>query len=178
MAKPRGDIPSSLAASQNVQGAGKAKEAPFMPEDLHEFVFELDLAIQEQVLGKLDRSPLVPLRKDVGPTESGVYALYWKKALVYVGKASQATTKSKRTLRARLNEHVAKISGRTNISREEMTCRYLTIKSDWFVWAAENALVNRFDPPWQHSGFGSKVPGAGRPGTHRVSEWNRPFPPR
>jgi hypothetical protein len=112
-----------------------------MPEDPHEFVFELDLAIQQQVLAKLDRSPVVPLRKDVGPAESGVYALYWKGELVYVGKASQATTKSKRTLRPRLNEHVARISGRTNISLEEMTCRYLTIKSDWFVWAAENALI-------------------------------------
>jgi hypothetical protein len=149
-----------------------------MPENPHEFVFELDLAIQQQVLGKLDRSPLVPLCKNVGPAESGIYALYWKGELVYVGKASQATTKSKQTLRARLNEHVAKISGRANISLEEMTCRYLTIKSDWFVWAAENALITYFAPQWQHSGFGSKVPGAGRPGTHRVSEWNKLFPRR
>ena len=149
-----------------------------MPDDLHEFVFELDLAIREQVLAKLDRSPLVPLRKDVGPPESGVYALYWKGSLVYVGKASQATTKSKRTLRARLNEHIAKISGRSKISLEEMTCRYLTIKSDWFVWAAENALITLFKPPWQHSGFGSKVPGRGRPGTDRISDWNRQFPAR
>jgi hypothetical protein len=104
--------------------------------------------------------------------------LYWKETLVYVGKASQATTKSKRTLRARLNEHVSKITGRQNVSLDEMTCRYLIIKSDWFVWAAENALMTYFNPAWQHSGFGSKVPGAGRLGTHRVSEWNKQFPPR
>jgi hypothetical protein len=142
----------------------EVREGAFMPDDLHEFIFELDLAIRDQVLAKLNRSPVVPLRKDVGPPESGVYALYWKEALVYVGKASQATTKSKRTLRARLNEHVAKISGRRNISLNEMTCRYLTIKSDWFVWAAEEALITHFDPPWRHAGFGSKVPGAGPSG--------------
>lgn len=149
-----------------------------MSVDPHEFVFELDRAIQSQVLEKLEKSPLIDLGKDVGPVASGIYALYWKAELVYVGKASQATTKSKRTLRARLNEHVSKISGRQNIDLSEMTCRYLTILSDWFVWAAENALITHFDPAWQHSGFGSKTPGAGRPGTHRVSQWNQQFPPR
>lgn len=144
--------------------------------DQHEFVFELDLAIKQQVLDKLNASPLLELKHNVGPQGSGVYALYWKAQLVYIGKASQATTVSKRTLRARLNEHVSKIDGRKNISLSEMTCRFLTIKSDWFVWAAENALITYFSPDWQHRGFGSKVPGAGRPGTHRVSMWDQQFP--
>jgi len=40
----------------------------------------------------------------VGPSASGVYALYFRGNLVYIGKASKGTTKIKRTLRARL-EH-------------------------------------------------------------------------
>ncbi|MBN2022018.1 MAG: hypothetical protein JW809_04425 [Pirellulales bacterium] len=106
-------------------------------KDPHEFVFELDLAIREQVLAKLSASPKLALEKDIGPRASGVYVIYWKGALVYVGKASQATTSSKRTLRARLNEHL-----------------------------------------WNQSGFGSKTPGKGRPGTDRVSSWDKQFPPK
>lgn len=146
--------------------------------DPHRFVFELDRAIRDQVLEKLEQSPTVKLALDIAPKESGVYALFHKRTLVYVGKASKASTKSKRTLRSRINEHVRKISARQNISLDEMECRFLTIESDWFVWAAEFALINSFTPEWNNSGFGSKVPGAGRPGTDRVSKWNAMYPPK
>ncbi len=82
-------------------------------ENEHSFDFDLDRGIRLQVVEKLESSPLLTLRKGVGPTESGIYASYFKKKLVYVGKASKGTTKSKRTLRARLSEHVGKIGGRT-----------------------------------------------------------------
>lgn len=105
-----------------------------MPEnkedDLHHFAFDLDLGIREQVVEKLQNSPLLELRKGVGPLASGIYALYFKGQLVYVGKATMAMTKSKRSLRARLSEHVAKISGRRNISIEDMKCRYLTLRAN------------------------------------------------
>jgi hypothetical protein len=78
-------------------------------------------------------------------------------------------TKSGRTLRARLNEHVGKIGGRQNISLSNMKCRYLTFTSEWWVFAAEFALMTHFRPEWNESGFGSKVPGVGRPGTERIS---------
>ncbi|MGD0134226.1 MAG: Eco29kI family restriction endonuclease [Bryobacteraceae bacterium] len=116
------------------------------------------------------------MAKGVGPLASGVYALYFEDRLVYIGKASKGTTKSGRTLRARLNEHVSKISGRKNISLEGMKCRYLTFASEWWVFAAEFALISHYQPKWNDSGFGSKVPGVGRPGTDRVSRWNESFP--
>ena len=81
-------------------------------DDLHRFEFDLDHGIREQVVKRLEGSPRLPLVKSVGPTSSGIYALYFRNKLVYVGKASRGTTKSKRTLRARLNEHVGKIIGR------------------------------------------------------------------
>lgn len=92
------------------------------------------------------------------------------------GKRLKVLTKSRRTLRARLNEHVAKISERQNITLEDMRCRYLTFDSEWWVFAAEFALMTHFTPEWNLSGFGSKVPGIGRPGTNRVSRWNELFP--
>jgi Eco29kI restriction endonuclease len=145
-------------------------------DDPHYFDFDLDLGIRVQVVEKLGSSPLLPLKKDVGPQASGIYALYFKGQLVYIGKASRGTTKSKRTLRARLGEHISKISGRKNISLENMKCRYLTFDSEWWVFAAEFALMAHFKPEWNESGFGSKVPGIGRPGTSRISKWNAKFP--
>lgn len=93
-----------------------------------------------------------------------------------MGKVSKETTKSKRTLRGRLGEHFRKIGGSRNISASDMQCRFLTFTSEWWVFAAEFALITHYDPEWNASGFGSKVPGIGRPGTERVSRWHSLFP--
>lgn len=147
-----------------------------MAGDPHHFDFDLDLGIRVQAVDMPEVSPSLPLEKDVGPRASGIYALYFKGTLVHIGKASRGTTKSKRTLRARLGEHVGKISGRQKISLADMKCRYLTFASEWWVFAAEFAPIARYKPEWNESGFGSKVPGVGRPGTTRVSRWNEQFP--
>lgn len=145
-------------------------------DDPHYSDFDLDKGIRDQVVAKLEASPLLPLTKGTGPPSSGVYALYFKDRLAYIGKASRGHTKSKRTLRARLDEHASKISGRKNITLADMKCRYLTFDSEWWVFAAEFALITHYHPEWNESGFGSKVPGVGRPGTSRVSKWNELFP--
>jgi excinuclease UvrABC nuclease subunit len=116
------------------------------------------------------------LAKGVGPQSSGIYGLYFKGKLVYIGKASKDRTKSSRTLRARLNEHVGKTGGRQNITLADMQCKYLTFASEWWVFAAEFALIAHYTPEWNGSGYGSKTPGKGRPGTERVSVWNKQFP--
>jgi hypothetical protein len=81
-----------------------------MAGDPHHFDFDLDLGIRRQVVDVLESSPFLPLARGVGPQASGIYALYFKETLVYIGKASKGTTKSKRTLRARLSEHVGKLA--------------------------------------------------------------------
>jgi hypothetical protein len=144
--------------------------------DPHFFDFDLDRGIRTQVVEKLESSPATALVRGVGPAESGIYVLYYRGALVYIGKASKGTTTSKRTLRARLSEHVGKIGGRRNITLADMTCRYLTFASEWWVFAAEFALITHYSPEWNTSGFGSKTPGSGRPGTDRVSSWDGKFP--
>ena len=85
---------------------------PETADDPHHFDFDLDRGIRAQVVEKLEASPLLPLTRSLGPKLSGIYALYFKRKLVYIGKASKGTTKSKRTLRSRLSEHVGKIEGR------------------------------------------------------------------
>lgn len=153
-------------------------DAPDTTIDPHHFDFDLDRGIRTQVVEKLEASPMLPLTKSVGPAQSGIYALYFNGRLVYVGKATKEMTKSARTLRSRLSEHAGKIAGRQNIALEEMQCRYLTFKSEWWVFAAEFALMSHYQPEWNGSGFGSKTPGVGRPGTNRVSRWNELFPPK
>jgi hypothetical protein len=148
-------------------------------DDPHHFDFDLDRGIREQVVEKLENSPLLALEKNAGPRLSGIYALYHQGAPlpVYLGKASKGTTKSGRTLRARLNEHVTKIEGLQGLSLADMKCRYLTLASEWWVFAAEYALIVHYNPAWNTTGFGSKVPGKGRPGTpERVSKFERLFP--
>jgi Eco29kI-like restriction endonuclease len=145
-------------------------------ENLHHFDFDLDRGIRTQVVEKLEESPMIPLEKGCGPASSGIYALYHDGELVYIGKASRGTTKSKRTLRSRLNEHCSKIDRRQNITCADMKCKYLTFVSEWWVFAAEFALMAHYRPAWNESGFGSKVPGKGRPGTDRVSRWDELFP--
>lgn len=150
-----------------------------MPLDelAHRFEFDLDRGIQSQVVEKLESSPALELTEGVGPQASGIYALYFRHELVYIGKASKGTTKSKRTLRSRLSEHRIKIGKRRNITLGDVTVRYLTFSSEWWVFAAEFALMAHYRPEWNDSGFGSKTPGAGRPGTHRISRWDQLFPP-
>jgi hypothetical protein len=139
--------------------------------DQHNFFFEFDKAFTTQLIQKFEASPAHPLTEEVAPPEKGVYALYWKGKIVYAGKALQTT------LRRRLGEHARKIAGRKNISLAQVACRFLIIESDWFVRAGEHALIESYDPQWNLSGFGSHVPGRGRPGIRR-SKWDTEFPPR
>jgi hypothetical protein len=137
----------------------------------HKFIFEWDKAYTAQLISKFEASPRHPLTEEVAPPEKGVYALYRKGKLVYAGKALLTT------LKRRLGEHVRKISARRNIHLTEMTCRFLTIESDWFVRAGEHALIESYKPQWNASGFGSHVPGKGRPGI-RKSKWDTDYPPK
>jgi len=151
-----------------------------LPVDRHldpnYFQFDLDRGIRLQVVEKLEAMQSSPLVKGAGPNDSGIYALYHLDELVYIGKASKGTTKSQRSLRDRLGEHVTKLSGRNGLSISAMTCRYLVFDSEWWVFAAEFALISHYKPEWNDSGFGSKTPGVGRPGTSRVSKFDTKFP--
>ena len=96
-----------------------------MTGDPHRFDFDLDQGIQGQVVKKLEASPMLGFTVGVGPRASGIYALYFRGSLVYIGKASTGMTKSGRTLRQRLSEHQNKIAARRNITLSEMQCPYL-----------------------------------------------------
>ena len=58
--------------------------------DPHHFDFDLDRGIRQQVVEKLEASPLLPLSKGVGPNASGIYVLYFKDNLVYIERHRRA----------------------------------------------------------------------------------------
>jgi hypothetical protein len=138
--------------------------------DKHEFIFEFDKAYNAQLIEKFEASPLHELTQEIAPAAKGVYGLYWKGDLAYAGKAMQNTT-----LRRRLSEHWRKIRDRQSIDVSEVSCRFLMMENDWFVRAAEDALIEHYAPAWNNTGFGRHVPGRGRPGI-RPSQWETAFP--
>lgn len=138
----------------------------------HHFTFDLDRGIRDQLIEKFETVPHSALAKGVGPPESGIYQLFFKGELVYIGKATKTFTKSKRTLRGRLGEHRIKVQKSGALPLEEFTVKFVTFDSDWWVIAGEVALIRHIEPAWNSSGFGSKTPGSGRPGTDRVSKFD------
>jgi hypothetical protein len=106
------------------------------------------------------------------PAETGIYGLYVLRKLVYVGKAT-----GKSHLQRRFSEHARKIGGRKNINRSQMHCRFLIIAEEW-VHYAEHHLIGHYAPEWNGSGFGSHVPGAGRPGVQGPPTWDQKYPPK
>jgi hypothetical protein len=132
------------------------------------FRFEVGPAILEQVRKTLERMPIRTLTESIKHAKHpGFYQLFLDGKPVYIGKTS-------RQIRARLAEHVKKISSRIDIMR--MTCRYAYVEDPSLVDVAEGALINFFEKEasWNTSGFGSKVTGAGRSGQAR-SAWDEQF---
>jgi hypothetical protein len=60
----------------------------------HHFEFDLDRGIRNQVVEKLEGSPLLELAKNIGPALSGIYALYYKGELVYLAKHPEEAPKA------------------------------------------------------------------------------------
>lgn len=130
------------------------------------------LDIPKHLLERFEESPLFAFPAPTAPTETGVYGLYVLRELVYIGKAT-----GRSHLRKRLLEHKNKVAGRKNIRISQMHCRFLIIAEEW-VHYAEHHLIEHYKPEWNGSGFGSHVPGAGRPGIEGPATWDQKYPPK
>lgn len=127
-----------------------------------DFRLSITQALGDQLLASLMRLEPAPLQEAslLGLRElPGVYQLYLDDELVYVGKAD-------RSLPARLRQHKRKVSGRANISLENMTFCCLYVAEDFSALAPEKLLINRYaqrgEAPWNRNGFGGKDPGRRR----------------
>lgn len=130
------------------------------------------LDIPAHLLERFEESPLLSFPNPKVPKETGIYGLYVEKKLLYVGKAT-----GKSHLQRRFAEHERKISERKNIKLARMQCRFLIIAEEW-VHYAEHHLIAHYAPEWNGSGFGSHIPGAGRPGVQGPATWDQIYPPK
>jgi len=135
--------------------------------------FEIDIisALSSQLVdafSKLETGHLSEEELASLPKGQGVYKLYHRGELVYVGKAEQ--------LRKRLEEHRFKISGRQNISPSEMGFKCLFVHPNWTALAPESSLIQhyRLTQPggcaWNGNGFGPHDPGRDRETTDKPPE--------
>ncbi|MGW2410625.1 GIY-YIG nuclease family protein [Streptomyces tubercidicus] len=130
-----------------------------------DFTLSITKALGDQLakaLEKLDRAPLAEENLARLKEKPGVYQLYLNDKFVYVGKADKS-------LPARLRNHLRKISGRRNISLEEMAFSCLYVAEDFSALAPEQLLITHHkgkgDIPWNNNGFGNKDPGRQRDST-------------
>jgi hypothetical protein len=130
-----------------------------------EFRLSITKALGDQLAAALATLVPAPLRADelakLQP-RGGVYQLYHNGEFVYVGKAD-------RSLPTRLTDHLRKISGRANISLDDMGFTALYVEEDLSAVAPETLLINRYRAtggvPWNLNGFGNNDPGRRRDDT-------------
>ncbi|MCC8450487.1 GIY-YIG nuclease family protein [Streptomyces rochei] len=98
------------------------------------------------------------------PSKAGVYQLFRQEAgkdpeLAYVGKADEP-------LHERLGNHLFKLSGRRNISIDEMSFRCLFVEEDLSAVSPEKMLIKQHLKTgrivWNNRGFGNNDPGRNR----------------
>lgn len=108
---------------------------------------------------------LAPQAEKLGlPSMSGVYQLFRQvpgeeRQLTYVGKADEP-------LPERLGNHLYKLSGRENISIEEMSFKCLFVEEDLSSVSPEKMLIKEHLKTgkivWNNRGFGNNDPGRNR----------------
>lgn len=132
--------------------------------------FEIDIihALSSQLIDAFSKVEVGPLTDDTIRSLAkgqGVYMLYHRRSLVYVGKAD--------SLKRRLGEHRHKISGRQNISVQDMAFKCLFVHANWTTLAPENSLIKHYrkagegECAWNGNGFGPHDPGRERETTNK-----------
>ena len=127
-----------------------------------EFRLSITRALGDQLaaaLATLTPAPLQAAELTKLQPRGGVYQLHHYGDFVYVGKAD-------RSLPDRLGDHLRKISGRMNISLNDMGFTAMYVEEDLSAVAPETLLINRYRAtggvPWNLVGFGNNDPGRER----------------
>jgi predicted GIY-YIG superfamily endonuclease len=128
--------------------------------------FEIDImaALTTQLVekfGQLDAAEMSEARIQEVASTQGVYQLYHRGTLVYVGKADD--------LQKRVGEHRSKIGARLNISLADMSFKCLYVHRNWTTLAPEATLIKHYKGQrkknlceWNGKGFGLHDPGKER----------------
>lgn len=135
-----------------------------MARGFAEFEFDLPEALLERLVrafAVVEPAQLTVdyVRREV-PEAQGVYQLFLRDKLVYIGK-----TDADKGLRRRLERHATTVRHRQNLPDAEITFKAIRV----FVFTAmdlESQMIGRYGAvDWQNSGFGSNDPGRNREDT-------------
>lgn len=133
-----------------------------MSSNIAEFKLSITKALGDQLAQSLEQlSPSVLGKENIDKVleKPGVYQLFHRGHLVYVGKADNS-------IPTRLWKHFNKLSGRKGVSVGEMTFTALYVEEDFSAVAPERLLIGRFQGegavPWNNNGFGINDPGQQR----------------
>ena len=125
-----------------------------------ELEFDLPGALRARLLEMFSEMTTVPLlRNEIEeriPNNQGVYQIFHRDELVYVGK-----TDSDSGLKSRLIRHGLKIQNREGLVPSEVTFKAIRL----FVFTVmdlESELIKASKPAWNGGGFGSNDPGRER----------------
>lgn len=134
-----------------------------------EFEFDLPRALKVELISLLDGMKSAPLQSTSTkklPEAQGIYQLFHKGSLVYVGK-----TDAESGLRTRLSRHAQKIMHRPTLTG---AVRYKAVRLMVFTaMDLETQLIGHYralkngSAAWNGSGFGSNDPGRRRETTNR-----------
>ena len=94
------------------------------------------------------------------------------------GAAATVETEERKSLSARLAEHVESIQAvGPSLNIGDFRCRFLVVEPLW-IPILEQSLISHYRPPWNSSisGFGKHDPGGNRPG--KISWWDALHPGR
>ncbi|MEC4337845.1 GIY-YIG nuclease family protein [Stenotrophomonas pavanii] len=126
--------------------------------------FDLPTALLKELVAlfaQMKSAPLSHAHAAALPDGQGVYQLYHRQKLVYVGK-----TDNEAGLRNRILRHCEKVSSRLGLLPQDVSFKAIRI----YVFTAmdlETSLINHYKKlqeglAWNHSGFGSNDPGRKR----------------
>lgn len=148
-----------------------------MTRGYYEFEFQLPEALLSQMIERLDGAEpglLVPENLAQIPDAQGVYQLFHRGTLVYIGK-----TDAEAGLRVRLERHCRNVQHRHGIQPEDVEFKALRV----YVFTAvdlETQLIAHYGRdacPWNGSGFGANDPGREREtSTAKPGHFNLAYP--
>jgi hypothetical protein len=127
-----------------------------------EFKLSITKALGDQLaehLATLTKAPLTAENISKLPPLKGVYQLYHRSKLVYIGKADKS-------LPQRLSKHLRKLSGREHTEIDQITFTALSVDEDFNAVTPEELLIKKHqgdgEAPWNYNGFGINDPGKER----------------
>ena len=149
-----------------------------MTDGYREFEFNLPEALLTElvtVITDMVPAPLAPNHVGQIPEAQGVYQLFWRGQLVYIGK-----TDADAGLRKRLHRHAGAVQQRRKLDPAEVSFKAVRV----FVFTAmdlEAQLIDHYGGvsavPWNGSGFGANDPGRERDTTNvRPEGFDAQFP--